>query len=147
MLKRTSLVFLISILCFNAKAQTSKINIIPEPVMVTEKPGVFTLKNLYSITIEGNDADTKRVSEYLRTILTTATGFETSAGREGEVSSIRLSLNKQADNELGNEGYVLDVSEKNVSITANKAAGLFYGMQSFIQLLPKEIESSKPKKY
>src|SRR5204862_371804 len=50
MLKKTSLVFLISIICFNANAQTSKINIIPEPVMINEKPGVFTLKDLYSIT-------------------------------------------------------------------------------------------------
>jgi hexosaminidase len=144
MLKKTSLFFLISIICFIANAQTNKINIIPEPVMVTEKPGVFTLKDLYSITIDGNDADTKRISEYLRAVLTRATGFETSAGRQGEVSAIRLSLNKQPDNELGNEGYVLEVSEKNVSISANKPAGLFYGVQSFIQLLPKEIESSKP---
>src|SRR5204863_3296033 len=84
MLKKTSLVFLISIICFNANAQTSKINIIPEPVMINEKPGVFTLKDLYSITIEGSDADSKRVSEYLRAALTRATGFETSAGRQGE---------------------------------------------------------------
>jgi hexosaminidase len=43
---------------------------------------------------------------------------------------------------LGNEGYKLLVTPQTVSLSANKPAGLFYGMQTLIQLLPKEIESN-----
>ncbi len=42
---------------------------------------------------------------------------------------------------IGNEGYTLDVITGKITILANKPAGLFYGMQTPMQLLPKEIES------
>jgi hexosaminidase len=35
------------------------------------------------------------------------------------------------------------VSTKAITIKANKPAGLFYGAQTLLQLLPKEIESDK----
>lgn len=37
------------------------------------------------------------------------------------------------DNQLGNEGYQLEVGEKQVIITANTAAGIFYGKQTIKQ--------------
>jgi len=56
-------------------------------------------------------------------------------------AAIRLELNKTPDNELGAEGYHLAVTTKNIVIRANQPAGLFYGIQTLLQLLPKEIES------
>lgn len=40
------------------------------------------------------------------------------------------------------EGYALDVESSRVQVTACSPRGLFYGMQSFLQLLPAEIESA-----
>ncbi len=39
--------------------------------------------------------------------------------------------------------YVVGYATKALLITANDAAGLFYGVQTFFQLLPKEIESKE----
>jgi hexosaminidase len=135
----TSFIFLF--ICLNAKAQINKINIIPEPVMVTEKPGVFTLKENIVINVNAGDEDAIRVADYLKTTIATATGYKATIRRDGIAATINLIINKTTDPELGNEGYRLTVNENSVSISANKAAGLFYGMQSFVQLLPKEIES------
>ena len=51
--------------------------------------------------------------------------------------------NKKENKTIGKEGYTLNASSSGIIITANKPAGLFYGMQTLLQLLPKEIESSK----
>ena len=42
---------------------------------------------------------------------------------------------------MGSEGYRLDVSPKAISISANQPAGLFYGVQTLLQLFPADIES------
>ena len=49
---------------------------------------------------------------------------------------------------MGNEGYKLSVTTNGVTLSANKAGGLFYGAQTILQLFPKEIESKdRCKKY
>jgi len=44
------------------------------------------------------------------------------------------------DSTLGDEGYRLDVGPALVTITANRAAGLFYGVQTMRQLMPVSVE-------
>jgi len=38
------------------------------------------------------------------------------------------------------KGYRLSVTQKNITISAAQPAGLFYGVQTLLQLFPKEIE-------
>jgi len=49
---------------------------------------------------------------------------------------------KNADSKLGDEGYQLEVKPAKITISANKEAGLFYGVQTLLQLLPAEIYKS-----
>jgi hexosaminidase len=60
--------------------------------------------------------------------------------------SIALMINAKTNNVLGGEGYQLSVTSKKITIRANQPAGLFYGLQTLFQLLPKEIESAVPVK-
>ena len=114
-------------------------NLIPVPVAVSEKTGVFVLKNNFSISVTGND-DAMNVAKQTLAALSAPTGYKGSI-KQGSGGNIQLVLLSAADNTIGNEGYKLSVTPKNISISANKAAGLFYGMQTLLQLLPPSIES------
>lgn len=91
------------------------------------------------------NADSRRVAEYLSKKISIATGFASEFGKVKKETAIRfhLSAAKSKNAEIGKEGYLLNVYQDSVSIIANEPSGLFYGVQTFLQLLPKEIESKK----
>jgi len=127
----------------NAHAQ--EIAIIPEPVSVQRQSGSFALKNGLSVGLPSQDSECQRTAEYLTKRIATASGFTFDIGPFNKTTSIRLRLlsSKSKDAEIGKEGYLLNVYPDSVAILANEPAGLFYGVQTFLQLLPKEIESKK----
>ena len=117
------------------------IAIIPEPVTLKSNPGKFFLPS--SITIEaGDEIEIKQVAAYLKEKIQVPTGLPVSIVSASSKPAIRLSLNKQKDNNIGVEGYTLSVTANGALIKANAAAGLFYGVQTLLQLFPKEIESA-----
>ena len=133
------LTFFIGFTAFSQDA--SPLNLIPAPVSQEINEGHFTLPA--SIVIEApNQPELAHTLDDLKSRLGTATGYSVAISHEANPgATIRLTLNKTADPALGNEGYTLTTTPTGVSIQANKAAGLFYGVQTFYQLLPKEIES------
>jgi hexosaminidase len=143
-MKKVSLLMIVQAFGFALFAQnaSSEVSIIPEPVYVVKTGGFYTLPT--SIAIEsGTNAEVKQVADQLATRLKTATGYTAMVKSPSEaIGSIRLVINSTADNTLGDEGYSLVVNPSSVTIKANKPAGIFYGVQSFLQLLPKDIGSN-----
>ncbi len=127
------------ILSTSIRAQSPKISIIPEPVYMTETAGTFVLpKNIIIET--GENAEVKEIAQKLAAQLKASTGYPVSfQSPTGAVGSIRFTLTTSPDRTLGDEGYSLVTNPSSVNIKANKPAGLFYGVQSFLQLMPKEI--------
>jgi len=144
-MKKLSLAFCCCFVSFLSFGQTAKntLAIIPEPVKTVIKPGQFILPKY--VTIQAPlTKDVVLVTEYLKRKLTGAAGsIVTLKGNSVAPAAIKLLLNKKADTVLGKEGYHLWVGAKGVVISANEPAGLFYGVQTLIQLLPKEIESTE----
>ncbi|MBD0352094.1 MAG: family 20 glycosylhydrolase [Flavisolibacter sp.] len=137
------LIFLLFTLSKAHSQQPTTFSIIPQPVSLQTGNGSFTLRNNSVIELSTTDADAKRVARFLSEKLAVPTGYSIAVKSVPTASNtsgiIRLGLVKDAS--LGNEGYKLNVAPGAVSITANTAAGLFYGMQSLLQLFPKEVES------
>ena len=119
-----------------------EIAIIPEPVSILKNEGHFTLPQNVVI-VAGTSPEIKPVIDLLQEKLSVPTGHFVSAMASSNTATIRLILNDRENAMLGKEGYQLSVTPNLVVIKANKAAGLFYGVQSFLQLLPKEIESKE----
>jgi hexosaminidase len=135
-MKKISILVALSFgLSFVLSAQ--KPSIIPIPTEASYPAGKFTLPT--SISISGpSDSQMKVAYAILVGKLKGATGRPVSLKSAG-TATIQLQLVSNA--KLGAEGYELQVNSNGVKIKANKLAGLFYGIQTLYQLLPKEIES------
>ena len=132
---------LANVVCaFGQKAEPA-IAVIPIPVSEQARNGTFTLAKTAAIEVRTNDTDAKRVAGFLSKKLSAPTGFAIPVRNASSNSSGNISISLNNDKSLGNEGYRLEVTPRNVSLSANKPAGLFYGMQTLVQLLPKEVES------
>ena len=119
----------------------SQVSIIPEPVSLKQNEGTYDFKSKIVIGGEITNVVVKKIAESLKEKLS-VTGLPVTLASANEKADVNLSLNKAANATIGKEGYQLTTSASNgVVITANDPAGLFYGVQTFIQLLPAAIES------
>ncbi len=143
-MKKLSLLF-ISIVTFSVafcQNDNTDVAIIPQPVKLVKNTGYFILPSNILIQADASPALEATIAS-LTTHLTVPTGYRAYVNTtKGIPVAVRLILNKMADNTLGDEGYHLVVTQKQVTVTANKPTGIFYGLQTFYQLLPKDIESN-----
>ena len=121
----------------------TEIAIIPEPVSVIKQSGHFELPT--NIIIQASKSpELKQTIAFLQERVSIPTGhYVTTVYTPSAAATFKLILNEKADATLGTEGYQLTVGLKQVTVRANQPAGLFYGVQSVLQLLPKEIESKE----
>ena len=125
---------------YETKPYNEGINIIPVPKeMSVDTTKKFLIDN--KTTIVSNCDSARNIAEFFAKKLRLSTGFSFNVEENGENNVIALNLDANAP--IVREGYKLSVCENGVSASASSAAGLFYAMQTMMQLLPAEIESSE----
>lgn len=136
-MKKTLLLLLAFVTTTLSHAQES-IALIPQPVSLQRLQGEYTLPQ--SPVIE-TPAAGAAVADYLSKKINAATGYQPSVKQTpaGNNGAIRLVLTN--DKSYKKEQYQLQSSANGISITAADPAGLFYGVQTLLQLLPAAIES------
>lgn len=81
----------------------------------------------------------KKASLWMERLLNrTSTEVVTNPGNM--CGNINLVADPGLKERLGDEGYILNISNNGIVVKSAKEAGLFYGIQSLRQLLPSEIE-------
>lgn len=122
----------------------SIVNIIPKPLDVKTNKCAFSIKPDTKILVQSEAQEALVIAEYLANKFNAASEYnltvekyEAEENNEGAI----LFTTHNANKELGDEGYELEVNNNFVVIKAPKPAGLFYGVQSLLQLLPIEIVS------
>jgi hexosaminidase len=122
----------------NAQDNDPNMGIIPAPVSVKKGAGEFVLSNQ---TVLFADSTTKAVSfftDYLKEKLNLRN--ELKIGDAGTAASSIVLTAKGTDN-LPDQGYRLTITPQQI-IIAGKGAGLFYGIQTVLQLIPINREAS-----
>ncbi len=121
------------------------LNVIPQPVSVRGRPGTFLLPSGTAIVVSPDVPEARQVARYLAHAAN-AVGLQLDAVGGGKPSArgkaIILALSIQQKTSAIPGGYELEVSERSVRIQAPTPTGLFYGVQTFLQMLPSELASA-----
>ncbi len=132
-LKRFTAAVVISTFSLHATESKSTISIIPKPAHVELQSGSY---NLNSTTVIVADKASASIGNYLATTLNFSTGFNLKVSSNG-TEGISLVVDKTISTNA--EAYNLTTGPNGVQIVGASPAGLFYGVQSFLQLFPAEI--------
>jgi len=106
--------------------------IVPEPRSLTPAGGTYAMPA--HVRIAASNADERNVAAFTASFLHEH-GVTSSITGDSAGADVRLSASAR-DPAFGAEGYHLTVDSSSVTIRANSGAGLFYGLQTFEQLVP-----------
>ncbi|MCF7740491.1 MAG: beta-N-acetylhexosaminidase, partial [Candidatus Marinimicrobia bacterium] len=119
------------------------IRIIPAPKNLKQLPGELIIRNGLKI-VDKSDNRLNNESQYLAKKLSKILPEE-KIGLDGQdspdnLTNIELQLTNNF-NKKDSEAYSLHVQDDKVVLKAGQPAGIFYGIQTFLQLLPAEVFS------
>lgn len=110
-----------------------KVSIIPQPVSLQIDKGNFTIDANTGLIYKSSDKDIKAAAHFFVAGINKLSGFTLSQNKK---KAHNIELNIAPTTEIGDEGYLLNVSQDKISIRANTRVGLVYAMQSLFQVLP-----------
>ena len=143
--KITLSVLFIFTFILSGMAGNPDVSIIPKPVKMKMGNGSFQINDHTQLLFSAGDEEAMNTARLFAGQLQMAGGpVLTALGVSKNfrnIPGIIFSIKK--DSHIAAEGYALTVSKNNIIIEGGSGAGLFYGMQTLLQLLPPEIFASK----
>ena len=111
-------------------AVEKQLSVIPVPLNVALESGDFTLTPDTKLWVEATDADKQILAEFMA-----ASSLKMKlAEAKPSKNAVVLQLVDALPNVKKAEGYVMTVNGKGVTIQATQGAGLFYGLQTLLQM-------------
>jgi hexosaminidase len=110
--------------------------IIPAPTSMERQNGQFVLNR--SVSIFYNDDDLKATADYLARKFEDFLSIKSNLSLNENLSSMKKGIYLQLDTSmvnLGSEGYRMVASGKKIKVNAGSPTGIFYGIQSLLQLI------------
>lgn len=126
-----------SLFLFAQSSGDAALSLIPQPVSIVQTKGSLVLPHQLSIYTD-NNAEVNRIANSLS--LQLASNFykvKVVPGKKPLAKAIHLYL--VSDKSIPADGYRLKITATGVSLSANSPSGIFFGVQTLLQLFPKEI--------
>jgi len=135
-MKKLLSITLLSFMSVGLLAQTdANMGIIPAPVSVTKKSGNFKLD--MTVVLISSDPANSGMADLLNAAIVTKIGAALRTVKTAGPTDRAIVLTTAGADKLPAEGYTIDITDKKITITG-KEAGLFYAVQSAVQLLPEQ---------
>ena len=123
------------------------INIIPQPSRAYVVPGSFTIEPDTRIITQTDNEDVMEVCAYFNAFIQRAAGYTLEIVDDEAVTSFSGDMvitTFNADTAWGEERYKLEISGgSSIVLQARTSKGLFYGIQTLLQMMPPEIMSDQ----
>ena len=137
----TPILFALSCLFFGCSNSPSsdltQADIIPKPLFVEAKGKVFELNANTIIYIQPGRTDLVSVAQRLASQINLATGFANAIAAEVENGQRGIFIQLEDKSDWANEeAYVISITPDRIKIHAPTAKGVFYAVQSLVQLVP-----------
>lgn len=145
-MNRTSFLSIILLACIVLsckKPEDQQINIIPKPQSVKLIPQQFLINNETILVIDGKGSF--MAAKYLSDKLKLQSGMDLMIYSKSKAKNVgnKIAFEVVSSNTASQEEYKLDVDKTSVRISSGSPAGLFWGVQSLIQLFPPEFYNKK----
>lgn len=127
-----------------AASGNKELNIVPKPLSVTMGKGSFKISAKTKIFFSSDNQEFYNISSALEKHLNefySIGELQKKVSAQPKKGVIFFNLNKDAG--LKEEAYILTVSRKGITIEASTFKGLFYGVQSLVQMMPVSEKSKK----
>lgn len=116
----------------NAEAQ-QRISITPMPAVIKPGNGTFTIDRNTKIVLEGSNLE--KCAGFINNYLKKNTGYTLAISKTADDNN-KIVLNyERMDNKLPG-AYVMNITGKEVYIAGDNEEGVFYGIQTLLQLIP-----------
>lgn len=128
--------FLLCVSC-NEKGKTdlSQNSIIPKPQIVSSTGGQFKVSKRLKINYNTDTMILSSVTDYLSSVVNDYTGIKAVSKLKKSISGRGVFLTISGNENLGKEGYQLEITKKRIIIEANQVEGIFRGIQTIHQLM------------
>ena len=126
--------------------RTSRLALIPQPASIVYPDGSFAVPATLPVVTEQNEELIQIAQQLVRQIpAITGTKVQTLGKlKTPPAKSIFLHLSNNLS--IPKEGYILKVSATGINLNASTASGIFYGLQTLLQMFPADVESKSPSK-
>ena len=130
---------IIALLCLPmAMRADGDINLTPVPMKMTKGNGSLLLPE--SFTIATGELSDENAAEAVKfaTLLSEVTGYNIEVKKDADDALITMSM-YTGNEDLGIEGYTLDITADGIAIAANEANGFYYAFQTIKKILPANV--------
>lgn len=121
-------------------------SIIPKPVKLIQGKGTFRITDHTRLMYTAGNEEARRTARFLADHIQYSGGPVLTALGVGKITKKTEGIIFIIDGKsnLPSEGYNLKITKKRIIIEGKTVSGLFYGLQSLLQLLPSDIYKMSP---